>query len=412
MRLLQNVCNIIQTNCMELLHEFSISSAGKDRKIQLFYGDLTELGDEQKVDLLVVSAFPGDYTPVRGSLIGSLHEKGLSVGELARDKADDMREALGCWISQPLDDTIKERLHIKRILCFEPYTKSSSAGEVVGNIFRCINNFIFDEALNHIALPIVASGKQKFPLNEMCEALLNAAIFWLQKGLPVDAIKLVHKNADTIKELKDVFKRVTALHSLQVMPPQVGTVNFNITARKDDRMNVDSDRADNFDFVQSLEEKVGSSPAPLPAADAPESSFVSTNSYDVFVSYSHKQKKAADSFVQELHARKPGLKIFYDDQSIPKGAQWLKVVSDAIDASAKVVIFISPEYTASKICWDEFQCAKIREYNSDVELLITIYLKSHDKLPTIFQLNNWIDCREDDETKIKAACEEVLRAIN
>src|SRR5687767_5575075 len=143
---------------MKLLKELSILSGNKERKIQLYSGDLTDLGSDEFVDLLVISAYPDDYTPTPGSLIGALYKKGLFVSTLARNKAEDMRSSLGCWFSEELGKDLQQRLNIRRILCFEPLTQSGTASEVVSNIFRCINNFVFDEALNVIALPVVASG--------------------------------------------------------------------------------------------------------------------------------------------------------------------------------------------------------------------------------------------------------------
>lgn len=414
---------------MVLLSELHIvTTNARHKKIQLYNGDLTQLQPEQDVDLLVVSAFPDNYEPTDGTLIGALHQAGLSVEELAHHKSEDMRTELGCWFSDPLEKAHQEKLHVKRILCFEPLTQTTSASEVVGNIFRCLNNFIFDNELNHIAMPIVASGNQNFPLAEMCDALLDAAIFWLQRDLPLDSIKLVHKNPETISVIQKVFvakiaeMNATNANMVTVPPPgrspaPAGAEVQAVPVPKSGglwqviRNGINWFWKDKVLLEPTVLNQMDKRLQDVPVVVMVNEEKSQNTTYDVFISYSHKQKAAADGFVRELRKVKPSLKIFYDDNSIPKGAQWLKLISEAIDASRKVVIFVSPEYTQSKICWDEFQCAKVREYNSDVQLLITIYLKSHDKLPTIFQLNNWIDCRESDEIKIKAACNEVLASL-
>ncbi|MBM5826202.1 MAG: DUF4145 domain-containing protein [Cyanobacteria bacterium M_surface_10_m2_119] len=68
--------------------------------MELRVGDLPLLGLE--ADLLVVSAFEGHYVPLRGTLLGRLHEAyGLDLSRLAM--ALDLRDSpLRCWVSEPL----------------------------------------------------------------------------------------------------------------------------------------------------------------------------------------------------------------------------------------------------------------------------------------------------------------------
>ena len=59
------------------LADWSIRNGDTERRIELFRGDLSELPADHAVDILVVSAFPNDYIPTRGSLIGALERKGI-----------------------------------------------------------------------------------------------------------------------------------------------------------------------------------------------------------------------------------------------------------------------------------------------------------------------------------------------
>ncbi|MDR6305795.1 hypothetical protein GGQ85_003520 [Nitrobacter vulgaris] len=81
---------------MRLLEELTVVRPDEPRKIELLQGDLTCIPQEHAVDVLVVSAFPNDYLPTQGSLIGALHRAGLSVGDLARDKQADLRQQFSC----------------------------------------------------------------------------------------------------------------------------------------------------------------------------------------------------------------------------------------------------------------------------------------------------------------------------
>ena len=103
---------------MQLLERIQIAGPTYPGQIELYEGDLTELPDGLTVDYLVVSAFPDDYAPIPGTLIGALHDKGLSVGALAERKAVDLREACSCWLSAPLKP--RPGMPYKRLLCFEP----------------------------------------------------------------------------------------------------------------------------------------------------------------------------------------------------------------------------------------------------------------------------------------------------
>ena len=71
---------------MKLLADWTIQHNNAERKIQLLQGDLTRLPPEHAVDVLVVSAFPNDYSATPGSLIGALDRAGVSASSLSKDK--------------------------------------------------------------------------------------------------------------------------------------------------------------------------------------------------------------------------------------------------------------------------------------------------------------------------------------
>lgn len=61
---------------MRVIDTITLTSHGRVSRIELCGGDLTLLESGENVDLLVVSAFPGDYVPTASSLIGALERKG------------------------------------------------------------------------------------------------------------------------------------------------------------------------------------------------------------------------------------------------------------------------------------------------------------------------------------------------
>jgi hypothetical protein len=125
--------------------------------------------------------------------------------------------------------------------------------------------------------------------------------------------------------------------------------------------------------------------------------------YDYFISYAHKQTELVNSFVENIRKHNDRLSIFYDRSSIPPGGLWIKHISDAIQRARKVIILITPDYCNSPVCWDEFQCAKLIEYNTRKPVIQTIYLYNEAALPPIMGIYSYIDCREGDLNKLMEA---------
>ena len=159
---------------MELIDHITVYHNSEPRFIQLYQGDLTQISEKDAVDILVVSAFPGDYNPIPGTLIGALaDQKGVSVSHLAKDKDADLRNSFSCWLSKPI--TANE-VNFKRILCFEPLKRDKNVPEVVGDIFQSLIAFLSNsESLQDIAMPLVATGSQMASKQDILSAIVEAA---------------------------------------------------------------------------------------------------------------------------------------------------------------------------------------------------------------------------------------------
>ena len=130
--------------------------------------------------------------------------------------------------------------------------------------------------------------------------------------------------------------------------------------------------------------------------------------YDYFISYSHKHTAAVQELVNALKARHPGRSIFYDRNSIPSGGLWIKMISDAIQHSKNVICVLTPEYSQSAVCWDEFQCAYVMEKRKKLNIR-TINFRNDADLPPMIAIYSYIDCTEGDLDKLKAAVDHLTQ---
>jgi hypothetical protein len=396
---------------MKLLSQITVQRNQNNATIQLLHGDLTAIPQEHAVDILVVSAYPGSYEPYSRTLMAALYHKGIFVGKMAKDKEIDLRHQLGCWLSKPVSDEQQKQFNFKQILCFEPGIKVHEDKTVVGNIFRCINAFAFEKQNNVIAMPVVASGNQKVSLDKMLPAIVETAIFWLENGLPLKSLKLILYSDEQVLEGLPQFKKIKQDYGYLTQEKEKADYHSR-SVRKSIKKMVPMLRGFKPKFKSSPEEEMPeevlfretrySEPETLSHIGSAKK-----DNYDFFISYAHTHSDLINSFVEHLQQKNNNLKIFYDKDSIPPGGLWIKQISDTIQRSKKVLVFLSPDYDNSQVCWDEFQCAKLLEYNRKTSVIQTIYLYKHE-LPLIMGIYSYLDCREGDMEKLLAAIPKLI----
>lgn len=325
------------------------------RRIELLQGDLTTPDPEHPFDLLVVSAFPNDYIPTPGSLIGALYRRGISVEALARSKDIDLRAFFSCWMSS---DVSASNLGFKRILCFEPAWRGSPP-DVVGDIFRALAPILGDHSeIKAVAMPIVATGDQSWPVRKMVAPLIEAAVHWMRIGLPISVLKIVTYSNEQALEATRAFEE-----------------------------------------------------SPFFQEQAPDSKASQRSDFDVFISYAHEDREHAIALENDLTLRLPSIRLFIDRKNISIGKAWQPEIFESIDRCRKLVAMLSPAYLNSKVCKEEFNIAWARSRDSDVEILFPVYLYTA-PLPTYMKYRNYLDCREADREKIANISDELLRHLS
>jgi hypothetical protein len=212
--------------------------------------------------------------------------------------------------------------------------------------------------IQKIAMPVVAAGDQGYSIAEMLEPLLDAAIHWLEIGLPLTRIKIVTRNASSINESLSVF-----------------------AAKKSS-------------YISSED---------LASEANPEQ-------YDVFISYSRKNSSESSQIERSLRDVSPSLKIFVDSQSLNIGSAWQPEIFETLDRCKKVVALLSPDYLGSKVCKEEFNIAWIRARETEQDIIFPIYLYTA-PLPTYMKYRNFFDCREGDTSRFDEAARLLVNSI-
>lgn len=345
---------------MRLLDVHTIRHAGKPHYIELYHGDLAAIPREIAVDLLVVSAFEGDYTPTSSSLIGALHRRGINVGEMAAEKEFDLRETTSCWISQAISG---EHPHVgfRRLLCFEPGIDRVPA-EVVGDVFRAIVPLTLTELpVRTLATSVLATGDRANDAEEMLGALFRAAGQWIRHGLGVEAIRIVVYRQSDVEPMRLSFGRL---------------------AEED-------------------------------AASAPRGNGRATSSapppYDFFISYSRNDSDDVAVLQDTLRKLHPGVRLFVDQNEIDPGDSWQSRIDEAIGACRKVIAVLTPSFFTSKPCMEELNMARVRHRNTG-DVIVPLHVRSAE-LSLYTQTLHVLDCCEGDRVLMKDACRKMIDVL-
>jgi hypothetical protein len=329
------------------------------RRIELLSGDLAEIPNKHRVDVLVVSAFPNDYQPTPTSLIGTLAAKGLSVADLARSPEADLRDNFSCWLSRKV--TARPRgCSFHRVLCFEPLARGSPP-ELVGDIFRALAPFVYAEpSIRSIAMPILAAGDQGYSISTMLPPMLDAAVHWLAIGFPLSIIKLVVRSSSALSEARPIFDKYRRR-----------------AATKSTRRATSS--------VRDMSAE-----------------------YDVFISYARHDQNTADHLAK--HLGQHGLRVFLDRTEIKIGASWQQKIFDSLESCAMTAVLYSPEYLQSKNCKEEFNISWARRRETDREIIFPLLIRDA-ALPTYMRMLNYLDCRINDKNKVAAAADRIASTV-
>eukprot|EP00794_Sanderia_malayensis_P007282 gene7282-8093_t len=346
---------------LKLFDKIEVPTSHGPCEIHLNFGSVTKLAKSDKVDVLVVSAFPGDYSPTRTSVIGALFKDlDISVRSLSKNKEEDLRGLFSCWWSKPIPGNHS----FDRIMCFEGgFKRGSRPPMVVGEVFRSLVSLCKEQDIK-VMMPLLASGDQGYSQNMMLRLIVEAAIHWMQIGLPLKILKIV------------IFA-----HDLTKIGKHPLLDYFDKLKQK---------------WIKKMEKD----------KKDPE---VHRIEYDVYLSYNTKDKDLANKVMKYLTEESGKIKIYAHHQNINPEESWQEEIYQVMVTCARVITILSPHFLADEACLEQYNIALCCTRNMKRDYLAPFYVDSIDEMPTYMCLIQYVDCRPVDFSKISKACNDVMK---
>ncbi|ESO87656.1 hypothetical protein LOTGIDRAFT_234910 [Lottia gigantea] len=345
-----------------------LSTRQGDCIVELMCGDITRLPIEDKVDYILISAFPNDYSAVRGTVIGSLYSYlGIDVERLAVNKDVDLRKNFSCWVSGALPS----HAPYKRLVCFERIYQGGSVSEQIAKVYRSFTP-IFNNEETTVISPLLATGNQGHSTKKILTAMVDGACGWILSGLPLRHLKLVVYS----KKINEIYKR-------------------------------DVETVEEFKNLKIKWEKISKSKA----AKAEQ-----IDDYDVYLSYSEADIQSSQKIISKLQRVKPEIKLFTKIITFSNNDVWQQKIFDVMVKSKRIIVILSPAYIANEECLEQFNMAMCCNRYKKKQVLAPFYIETIPSFPSYMLLVQYVECRirresDNDERLIGKACEIIIEAI-
>ncbi|XP_076442860.1 uncharacterized protein LOC143281529 [Babylonia areolata] len=343
---------------LELKEKIVLQTLQGLSEVQLHFGSITSLPVEEKVDAIFVSSFPGDYASTPSSLIGALKRHlMLDVGKLAQDKEVSLLHSFNCWVSKPLPD----HMPFRRLVCFER-KKSEGLAEQISGIFRAMMP-VFNNQDTRVITPLLAAGNQGHSEEMILKSIVTAACHWILAGLPLRCLKIVVYVPDGRTPPKSGVQLITQF--------------------------------------QQYKKKWEAKTQKMAAAQK--------KTYDVCMSYAGEDQGLVSDICSRLQEADSRIVIHKDRFTYDHTAVWQKDIFNVMVNSRRIIAVLTPSYTESVECLDQFNLALCCNRLCGEEALVPFYLQTVPSFPSYMTLIQYTECRarkegEVREKKILSAC--------
>lgn len=305
---------------MEPLVEKKILTSYGEKSIAVYAQDIAAL--TEPIDVLAVSAYYREYSPLQRTLIGALDVAGISVQALSTFPEIDLREQCNIWLSRSIGHA---GLPIGRIGCIEMSSAyhEQNVPDLEKQIISSIQAYfhmlhiasLSGIKIETMALPILGAGNQQIDPALITIPLLNECFRFLKSNESVKHIWIISKN-----------------------------------------------HAQAFQFAMALENSYS---AAQETKTLRESTSVGKDTPKVFISYSSGDRPIADSLCAKLENR--GIKVWYAPRDI-YCQDYASAIVDAISHCSYFVVILSKNAQQSHHVLNEIDLA-FRELNRHIHII-------------------------------------------
>lgn len=199
-------------------NSYEFTSPYGEKCFELHQGNILDF--DEKIDVLVISAFAQDYIPVQGTLVGALlTQLGIDVSILSQSPFIDMREEKGIWVSRRL----KNR-RFRYIMCVEflEFPGDDVDAEMVGsrvqNLFVCLEMLEkFTSDIKTAAMPLIGTGSQRIPSSVILSALFQHGSLSLKRCSSFQKVYIIEQKEEKIKAISQTMDLVLKREGQQII---------------------------------------------------------------------------------------------------------------------------------------------------------------------------------------------------
>ena len=126
-------------------------------------------------------------------------------------------------------------------------------------------------------------------------------------------------------------------------------------------------------------------PNPMPPSDSPTPAAPTTESIEVFISYSHKDESLKDDLYIHLANLTRQKKIKpWQDRAIEAGTEWDAEIKARLESAGVILLLITPRFIASEYCFDKEMQRAMERHAAGTARVIPIIMKPCDWQDTPF----------------------------